>query len=260
MEETPKEKVNLIIACMDRRMNEPLEERSEREQAATGIRTIALRNAGADVDNLHDSIRGILLKYNVVEARVVVHNDCGAMKDISKRKNGEAWVEPQRDQTAAKYVKTEAVDLCKENMAVQERSLRTLVGALSPSTKVIVSIFDVSHIPSTAEEKKGAIVLDSTERSHTNYSELAGIAKANVSDAYFIQYTGRDNILPDIGLAAKALGIKDMTIFSTDKTDAKATALFEDVNRQEFAAGLHIKLVELKAAHSVEQNRVKLKG
>ena len=40
---------------------------------------------GEDYENLKDSIREALLHYDVREARVAVHNDCGAMKDIANR-------------------------------------------------------------------------------------------------------------------------------------------------------------------------------
>ncbi len=86
MEEKPREIANLIITCMDRRLNEALEARAQNAMANTGVPTIVLRDAGGDVRNLQDSIREAFSHYDIPEARVAVHNDCGAMKDIANRK------------------------------------------------------------------------------------------------------------------------------------------------------------------------------
>ena len=262
MEENPKEKVNLIISCMDRRLNEAIEARAENTLANSGKRTIVLRNAGGDVDNLHDSITELLSKYDVEEARVTVHNDCGAMKNIAQIKhNVQSSDDTHRKQTAEKYTNTDAEGLCKENLTVQLNSLQKIVSQISPDTKVIVDSLDVLHVPlDNSKEKKAAIILDSAERSHTNYSELAGIIGTSISNAYFIQCTAKDNLIPDIGLLPKALGINDITIFSTEKTNSRASALFEDINKQKFASpSLHVTLVELRVAQPAEQHGVKVK-
>ena len=260
MEEKPKERANLIITCMDRRLNEALELRAQNEMANTGIRTIVLRDAGGDVSNLKDSIREALLHHDVREARVEVHNDCGAMKDIANRKQGKAEKDRERDMTAMKYVAKNPEDLCKENLAVQQKTLTELVASLSPNTKVIADSLDVLHIPHANGERKAAIILDSTERSNTNYSELASMLHTDTNNMYVIQYTGKDNMLPDISLIPKALGVKDMTIFSTDKTRTKATELFEVINKQVFAPEINLKLMELVQQPAVQQRRAKLKG
>lgn len=259
MEEKPKERANLIITCMDRRLNEALELRAQNEMANTGVPTIVLRDAGGDVSNLKDSIKEVLLHYDVREARVAVHNDCGAMKDIANRKQGKAEKDRERDMTAMKYVAKNPEDLCKENLTVQQKSLIEIVSSISPNTKVIADSLDVLHVQQAKGERKAAIILDSAERSHTNYSELASVLHTDTNNVYFIQYTGKDNMLPDISLIPKALGVKDMTIFSTDNTRTKATELFEEINRQTFAPELKLKLMEL-VQQPARQNRVKLKG
>ena len=260
MEEKPKERANLIITCMDRRLNEALEARVQTEMSNTGIQTIVLRNAGGDVSNLKDSIREAFSHYDINEARVAAHNDCGAMKDIANRKQGKAEKDQERDMTAMKYVAKNPEDLCKENLAVQQKTLTELVASLSPSTKVIADSLDVLHVPHPNGERKAAIILDSMERPHTNYSELASVLHTDTNNIYFIQYTGKDSMLPDISLIPKALGVKDMTIFSTDNTRTKATELFEEINRQTFAPELNLKLMELVQQPATQQRRIKLKG
>ena len=260
MEEKPREIANLIITCMDRRLNEALEARAQNAMANTGVPTIVLRDAGGDVRNLQDSIREAFSHYDIPEARVAVHNDCGAMKDIANRKQGKAEKDRERDMTAMKYVAENPDDLCKENLTVQQRSLTEIVASLSPNTKVIADSLDVLHVPHMDGEKKAAVILDSPDRSHTNYSELASILHANTNNVYFIQYTGKDNMLSDISLVPKALGVKDITIFSTDKTRAKATELFEEINRQAFAPGINLKLMELVQQPATQHQKVKLKG
>ncbi len=260
MEEKPKEIANLIITCMDRRLNEALEARTQNGRSNTGVPTIVLRNAGGDVSNLQDSIREVFSHYDIHEARVAVHNDCGAMKDIANRKQGNAEKDRERDITAMKYVAKNPDDLCKENLAVQQKSLTEIIASISPNTKVMADSLDVLHVPHPNGERKAAIILDSPERSHTNYSELASILHTDTNNVYFIQYTGKDNMLSDIGLVPKALGVKDITIFSTDKTRTKATELFEEINRQAFAPEINLKLMELVQQPATQQHRVKLKG
>ena len=259
MEEKPKERANLIITCMDRRLNEALELRERNEMANTGMPTIVLRNAGGDVSNLKDSIREAFSHYDIKEARVAVHNDCGAMKDIANRKQGKAEKDRERDMTAMKYVAKNPEDLCKENLAVQQKTLTELVASLSPNTTVIADSLDVLHVPHPNGERKAAIILDSPERPYTHYSELASMLHTDTNNVYVIQYTGKDNMLPDISLIPKALGVKDITIFSTDKTRIKATELFEGINRQAFAPEINLRLMEL-VQQPARQNRVKLKG
>ena len=260
MEEKPKERANLIITCMDRRLNEALELRERDEMANTGMPTIVLRNAGGDVSNLKDSIREAFSHYDIKEARVAVHNDCGAMKDIANRKQGKAEKDQERDMTAMKYVAKNPEDLCKENLAVQQKTLTELVASLSPSTKVIADSLDVLHMPQANGERKAAIILDSTERLHTNYSELASVLHTDTNNVYVIQYMGMDNLLSDISFVPKVLGVKDITIFSTEKTRTKATELFEAINRQAFAPEINLKMMELVQQPATQQRRIKLKG
>lgn len=260
MEEKPRERANLIISCMDRRLNEALEARVQNVQANTGVPTIILRNAGGDVSNLKDSIREVFSHYDINEARATVHNDCGAMKDIANRKQGKADKDGERDMTAMKYVAKNPEDLCKENLTVQQKSLIEIVSSISPNTKVIADSMDVLHVPQPNGERKAAVILDSIERPHTNYSELASILHTGTNNVYFIQYNGKDNLLSDISLVPKALGVNDITIFSTENTRTKATELFEEINRQTFAPGINLKLMELVQQPAAQQRRMKLKG
>lgn len=187
-----------------------------------------------------------------------MHNDCRAMEDIAERKHGEAEKDDVRDRTAMKYSAQNTDDLCKENLTVQQKSLTGIVASLSPNTRVVADSLDVLHVHQPKGERKAGIILDSPDRPHTNYSQLASILQADTNNVYFIQYTGKDDMLPDLNIVPKISRVSDITIFSTDKTCAKATELYDKINRQAYAPNINLKFVEL-VQQLAQQHKVKLK-
>lgn len=68
----PMEDVIIVISCMDRRCNEPVDHLRD-EAAKHGTKVIDLRVGGAHVASVEDDLADISNKYNVTEVRVMPH-------------------------------------------------------------------------------------------------------------------------------------------------------------------------------------------
>ncbi len=243
-----KEKADIIIACMDRRLNQLVEQKAQASEAMA----IVLRNGGADVDNLSKSIAEIASAYDIRSVSVFVHNDCAAMKEIARVKDGAKADYPEISTAAEKYSEHSHGRICEENKNTQLRALEKMFPAASSGdahTALSAKLVDVSHAPHPDGEKKAAIIIDTVDKSHSNYSSLSERIGADVNNAYFIQYIGRDNIIPDLSLVVKS-GIRDVTIFSTDKTLLAATNLLRQISAQRFAASVNLRISETEIART----------
>ena len=240
-----KEKANILVACMDRRLNQFIEENVN----STKAKTIVLRNAGADIDNLEGSIMEAVSLYDLQLAVVVVHNDCAAMKEISRIKTGTKSEFEEFRTMSKKYSSLVPEKLCEENKGIQLKSLEGLLSISGSAAKVKSEMVDVSKAPISEGERKIAILIDTPEKPHTNYGEIAKRIGSEVSDVYFIQYIKNDNPIPDAGIAIKA-GVRDIYILSGEKTLHDAGLLLRNISTKEFASKTNIKVLEIEKSRS----------
>ncbi|MFP3215602.1 MAG: carbonic anhydrase, partial [Candidatus Micrarchaeota archaeon] len=73
--------MRLVLSCMDRRLNEYLDSLNDGN-------TIFLRNAGANLYAVKNTIDTLLNNENITEIKVITHTDCGAMKSVAAALSG----------------------------------------------------------------------------------------------------------------------------------------------------------------------------
>jgi len=88
--------MRLVLSCMDRRLNGYLDSLNDGN-------TIFLRNAGANLYAVGNTIEALLNNENITELKVVTHTDCGAMKSVAAALSGELKLDLAREVLVDKF-------------------------------------------------------------------------------------------------------------------------------------------------------------
>ncbi len=205
--------IRIVVSCMDRRLNKYLDEKYNDSN------TIFVRNAGCNIESILGTLRSIISNEDVKDIILVPHNDCGAMKYVygalKENKPTEKEWHASLIREFEKIPFSSADELDVKNYALQQESAEKY---FSKSVKLIST--ENATVEKSVGTGKHILVIAKAGRS--KYGEIAdqinanskGEEKIELSECYFIQANGYDEISPDITIAVRKLGITDIVIYS----------------------------------------------
>jgi hypothetical protein len=181
--------MEIIISCMDRRLHGKLDAFNDGE-------TFFLRNAGANVFGLKETLRQLVNSNNISAIKVMPHTDCGAMKLVSSVIKDGAKVDAEIDKMLVeqfKHMKFSSRDeLERANLEIQLKHLKDMF----PGINVAGDLIDIKDIEDKA--KGHSHVLYIAKPSTKPYSE---IIEENPFNTYVVQALSREELYPDIKIA-----------------------------------------------------------
>jgi hypothetical protein len=207
VDEMAEEIDKIIITCMDRRLNETLDEMND-------CRTVILRNAGGDVDSLRKSLQEqFKLHPKINKVEVLTHNDCGAMKYILNLTPEDydlnrGLVEKFKDIEAKSLGELERVNLILQTSSAEDICSRKNLNK-TELTYIVSNEIDLSKMESGKQhhgEHFLVVIPPTTEK----YGKIAKDLGLDPKECYFIQVGHWEEAIPSIAIAAKKLGIKEM--------------------------------------------------
>lgn len=173
----------LIISCMDYRLSQEIMNRVQSKD------DIVIRNAGANVYELKDKLKGI----KVDEVVFLPHTDCAALKLVySVIKEGKEVDKEIEEKLVSQFRGknfTSLQELERLNAKVGEEILKEIF------PKVVTELIDVSKIRPPQRKPKYYLL-----KPHTRYDD-------EIIGAYVIQAFSKEDVTADIKIA-EGLGLK----------------------------------------------------
>ena len=214
--ETMDSKKTLVLSCMDRRLNDYLDEKYNDGN------TLFLRNAGANVNTLLNTIKQLAIEFPVKKIIIAPHTDCGAMglvsSTIASGSNAHELVEKALvSQFRARKFSDRADLESRVNGEVQKEAIVAFANAIGAELSVELVNLNGLNIPADS----GRHVLTIAKPSSTSYSDFLKRYDDKVGhfESYFIQSRSLRDVLPDIHVAATALHIRDVRLISENSRD-----------------------------------------
>lgn len=201
---------NLIISCMDYRLNEFIESEYKDD--------IVIRNAGANVKPIMHKIKRVVEDKNIKEISVIAHTDCGAMGKVFEVIKNEAKCDEDLKESLVNQFenlnfKTKS-DLESINLDVQVSNLKEAFPNLNISRKIV----DLDELG--VSKYKGEHKLIVANPSKPDYKGLIESLYPDINGAYIIQ-SDFDGSIPDIKLAVSDLGVKSINVITIDKENPR---------------------------------------
>ncbi|MFP3279267.1 MAG: carbonic anhydrase [Candidatus Micrarchaeota archaeon] len=201
--------MRLVLSCMDRRLNEYLDSLNDGN-------TIFLRNAGANLYAVKNTVDALLNNENITEIKVITHTDCGAMKSVAAALSGklrldlagEVLVDKFKGEKFATVEELEKINTELQKKAVEEIAKRRGI-------KGSAELLDLSKLNIPKEDNEHKFVL--LEPSIKKYSDI--ISSEEMFNTYIIQSASLEEKLPDLEIAIKVLGIKRGEIIALKESE-----------------------------------------
>ncbi len=237
----------VLVSCMDRRLNPKLD-RMAKDMAKDGSEVIVLRDAGANVGGLEESMREIEEMAGIDLIVIATHDDCGAMKFVSgcldgrytyDRDLGSKLVEP--------FEKHAGENLDIANQKVQRSRAVDLSKALGLNAKIEVSPISVGSI-GVPESTNGAhhALLVGSGIYKMGFEKAIKKAGLETFETYVIDAPVLSEILPDIKIAKDILGISDIRVVSLNQKQEAKNAKFVEEAKGMGMGMKHLKIYGIK--------------
>jgi len=209
----------IVLACMDCRMNGILEEDYGDDD------TVIVRNAGANVAGLKGTLRELVKSNGVEEIRIIPHTDCGAMKAVVLRlKDNDSRIDDSTfDTLVGQFELLYKEGEIENNEDVEEFSpeiqRKSAAGMCKRVTSELVELEE--GVP---KGKHVLLVLGPSKVS--DYVRVFKAVKEDPHHCYMIQ-ARQEDVINDIKLAVRVLGIRDIYFVSLPGDDRKREAVEE---------------------------------
>jgi len=201
--------MKLVLSCMDRRLNRYLDSLNDGD-------TIFLRNAGANLYAVKNTVDALLNNENITEIKVITHTDCGAMKSVAAALSGELKLSLAKEVLVDKF-KGEKFATLEEleriNTEMQKKAVEEI--AKRRGIKGSAELLDLSKLDIPKEDNEHKFVL--LEPSNKKYSEI--IDSKEMFNTYIIQSASLEEKLPDLEIAIKVLGIRRGEIIALKESE-----------------------------------------
>ena len=201
--------MKLVLSCMDRRLNRYLDSLNDGD-------TIFLRNAGANLYAVKNTVDALLNNENITEIKVITHTDCGAMKSVAAALGGELKLNLAKEVLVDKF-KGEKFETVKEleriNTEMQKKAVEEI--AKRRGIKGSAELLDLSKLEIPKEDNEHKFVL--LEPSNKKYDEI--INNKEMFNTYIIQSASLEEKLPDLEIAIKVLGIRRGEIIALKESE-----------------------------------------
>lgn len=231
----------IILTCMDRRLNERTDNiaKAMASEVSDGV-IIELRNAGANVNGLSETLKEIAKTTNIEKIHIATHTNCGAMKVVddalkNPEKYSKAIMRSLVDQFGNEVFRG-IEGLESVNQIVQERRAREIFGKDVEIKAVLVDVQKVPGIPRPGAEGEHTLIVSMAESG--SYVEMCGLTKTGVFATYIIQGGNMNELLPDVEIATKHLKISDVRLLvPEDMRERSARENLELVRAAPFVTG-----------------------
>jgi hypothetical protein len=233
----------IILSCMDRRLNEEMDRHNKGNQ-------IFLRNAGANVSSIMESIVNISNRNDVNKITVYVHDDCKAMAlvyDIlkhGKTVNGETIldgkvIDSQIMEVLVKPFANENFNTVQEleaiNFKKQQESLKKMSEKINCEVKMLL-VADL-NIPKDASGHEVLVM----KPSDVKYKQ---IMKENMYGYYVIQGEYIDELKSDLAVARR-LNLTNYAVVSLKKEDVRENKQNMETLKMRFAKDTNAENVKI---------------
>ncbi len=200
----------LVISCMDRRLNDFIEQHYSD--------CFVIRNAGANVYPITKEIKDLIKDKDIREIVLLAHTDCGAMKKvfgvIKDRKPVDLDLEDNLISHYRDLNFTNISELEKDNLKLQINKLKDEF----PETKIEGRLLQIEDIKVPEEEGIHELII--ANPSKPGYSGLLNELSLNHFSVYVLQ-SDINNVMPDLKLAVKDLGVKFIHLISIEKENPR---------------------------------------
>ncbi|AEE94539.1 carbonic anhydrase [Acidianus hospitalis] len=177
--------VRLIISCMDYRLSQEVMNRVKDEN------DIIIRNAGANIYELKDRLKGI----NADEVVFLPHTDCAAMKLVNSAIKDGKDVDKEIDEKLVAQFRgkefSSLQELEKLNAEIGEKMLKEIF----PNAKITTELIDVNKIKIPQKKTRYYLL-----KPQTRYND-------EIIGSYVIQAFDKEDVTADIKIA-ESLGLK----------------------------------------------------
>jgi len=201
--------MKLVLSCMDRRLNRYLDSLNDGD-------TIFLRNAGANLYAVKNTVDALLNNENITEIKVITHTDCGAMKSVAAALSGELKLNLAKEVLVDKFKGERFAtleELERTNTEMQKKAVEEI--AKRRGIKGSAELLDLSKLDIPKEDNEHKFVL--LEPSNKKYSEI--IDNKEMFNTYVIQSASLEEKLPDLEIAIKVLGIRRGEIIALKESE-----------------------------------------
>lgn len=229
-----EKEITVIIACMDPRLNERLNEWSGRDDV------LILRNAGANVNGLKRSLQSVIDSGIKIKTIISMqHNDCAANKFTKSVINKER---PEPSETLMDSLVAQFTDDNLENMdgINHDKQIGNLHGLFDNLHVPVKDGYAIVQIPTpehsavqkaSAHKHKAHETSSTAPQEHKEHNVVVLVGRCNVSyehiaetlhkelkSIYIIQALYTKDVYPDIELAKTLFDLKSIIIpkFGTD--------------------------------------------
>ncbi|MDE1823493.1 MAG: hypothetical protein KGI00_02960 [Candidatus Micrarchaeota archaeon] len=225
----------VIIACMDKRLNAPLDEFMAKLQGgSSGMGVTVLRNPGANVNGAKESIYALERSGTRPTAYYIMpHTDCAAVK------------------LAADNVNVGASDI--SNKTLQAENLVKMLGEMDSlaffDTKKNVIFADVAKVKAPHHDI-GPVLVVTVTPSAKSYAEMAKTVGSDILDTYFVQALSPGEASKDVFNFAKKIDASKIVVLClTASSQEKSMA--DGMVRQYSSLGID------STAQSLRKDRIK---
>lgn len=202
----------LVISCMDRRLNMHLDRRYN------DGKTFFMRNAGANVGTLADSIRDVLRKHEISSVHIATHTDCGAMGVVFQALKEGKRFETSIHESLIKQFEgmgfRDRKELESSNGKLQVEAVRLVAGSIAVHLEPI----DVKTLGIPSEHGKHTLIL--TKALSVPYNDMVKSINTGIFDSYVIQGNVA-TMISDIRIAVTLLEIKDIRLEAFSSAEEK---------------------------------------
>ncbi len=230
------EQMKLVISCMDRRLNSYLDTYVDND-------TVILRNAGANVNGLKSTIRRLINDNNVSEIRLVAHTDCGAMNVVNSVLSGKITVSDSVYNSLVSQFADKKFSSRAELEQLNEKLQVELLHSMAGEIKITSELYDLNRNP--VPESKGEHMLAYTRPNEYRYDELTSEIKGEMNGTYFVHSLTLDEAKPDLEIATKNLGIRDLVFVATKSEQYREMMLDMDRAKMVSEGDVHFRFVKL---------------
>ncbi len=256
-----RERVIVIIGCMDRRENEIIDERKEHYTDELGLKVIDLRAGGAHVAPLEKDLDDIFEKYDVESIYLMPHGSknevkgCGAVATGKKVASGELkserimkeYVEP-----LAKLGVDFSLPLPELEDAVANAEYQMLRDYLSRRRSAAMPFFEpLTFGPDRSPRGKHfAVFRFPTDRSIKEDTDSLDLERDHT---YIVSSSRVESVLVSVEMAVVVLRIRDIVLAASNEAEFGAmTEARKALMKEPFMEGLNPKVERITPNHNPE--------
>ncbi len=206
----------LKITCMDRKLGHAIDEQNESSRGTVTM----IRNAGANLRGIEDSVRHVVESKRIDEIDVLPHTDCGACNVVYNVINHKINVSSEVDKTLVRQFTDTGMtfatpaDVEKENTVLQEDALQRF---RIRGIETHVNCIDLEKLEIPKEHGESVLVIGKPYSG--KYEDLASKLDVNLWSMYCLNAESIIEIMADIEVAAINLKIKNFKLVAVKPSE-----------------------------------------